>query len=113
MFLTFDCVKGKIGRSDSEPEASTKFQIFSMTPIFTMFDDKDTKHVFNVFDDEYIDQISGGNELLDAEKVIDTHRIKALGFGVKKPGIQFKGKNHVLITDDDISRSLEYLYKKG
>ena len=113
MFLTFDCVKGKIGRSDSEPEASTKFQIFSMTPIFTMFDDKDTKHVFNVFDDEYIDQISGENELLDAEKVIDTHRIKALGFGVKKPGIQFKGKYHVMITDDDVSRSLEYLYKKG
>ena len=115
MFLTFNCVKGKVGRSnyELEVETSTEFQMCSVTPIFTIFDDKDTKHVFNVFDDEYIDHIGVGTVIGGNEKVVDTHRIKALGFGVKKPGIQFKGKNHVLITDDDISRSLEYLYKKG
>ena len=47
------------------------------------------------------------------ENIVDTHRFVNLEFGVKKPGIQFKGKCHILLTDDDFSRSLEYLYKKA
>ena len=56
------------------------------------------------------------------QNVIDVHRtgccdrydsIACLEFGCERAERQFKGKNHVLITKDDISRSLEYFFRKG
>ena len=55
------------------------------------------------------------------DKVIDVHRHKIaslnLGayveFGCEKVETQFRGKYHELITEDDVSRSLDYFYRKG
>ena len=76
-----------------------------------MLNERKVHQILEVYDAEYLKQVDVDSH--DGEKVIDTHRIKALGFGVKKPGTQFKGKFHVILTDDDVSRSLSYLYKKG
>ena len=37
--------------------------------------------------------------------------VAAVNTGVKKPGRQFIGKNAITLTDDDISRSMEYFFK--
>ena len=90
-----------------------------MTPILTVFEDN-KKLIFDVFDQEYIEEITNNEDMV--EKVIDVHRVEAknidgelaaVSFGCKKPGLQFKGKYHIMLTDDDVSRSLAYLYKKG
>ena len=52
--------------------------------------------------------------LILKKSVIDDYSIFSnLNVGVKKPGIQFKGKHFVDLKDDDISWSLEYLFRKG
>ena len=76
-----------------------------------MRDENKLQQIYEVFDDNYFKQIISDTE--NEEKVVDTHRIKMMSFGVKKPGLQFKGKYHVNLTDDDVSRGLSYLYKKG
>ena len=84
-----------------------KFQKHIMNPVLVVefrqeirvYDLYDEDYFKNVFDDPY-------------EKVIDSHIIAAVSFGCENPGIQFKGKYHIILTDDDISRSLHYLYKK-
>ena len=111
MFVTMEGVKCSLGRKISGNEEKSKFQIFHMTPVITMSNERKVHQILEVYDAEYLKQVDVDSH--DGEKVIDTHRIKALGFGVKKPGTQFKGKFHVILTDDDVSRSLSYLYKKG
>ena len=44
---------------------------------------------------------------------IDVLRVVNMSFGCKDPGMKFRGDCHVLVTDDDVSKSLEYLFKKG
>ena len=46
-------------------------------------------------------------------KVVDVHRISNMNFGCKKPRMTFSGKVHVLITADDISHALYYLFLKA
>ena len=111
MFVNFEGVAAKLGQNDSQIRIDDKFQKFAITPIFTLCDDKFTRQVFEVFDDNYMKQIVDDKAVL--EKVIDIHRIVGLSYGTKTIGMQFKGKYHVKITDDDVSRSLAYLYKKG
>ena len=41
------------------------------------------------------------------------YEFAGLSFGVKKPGLNFLGKHFVLLTDDEISWSLNYLFMKG
>ena len=44
---------------------------------------------------------------------IDVLRVVNMSFGCKDPGMKFRGDCHVLVTDDDVAKSLEYLFKKG
>ena len=111
MFLSIECVKCKLGNDQAKSQTVTMCDIPAITAVITVIDEKYTKQVFDVFDEDYMEQIFDSKEV--DEKVVDTHRIAAMGFGSKKIGIQFKGKFHVNLTDDDVSRSLEYLYKKG
>ena len=90
-------------------------------PVVTVIDKMFTKQVFEVYSAEYMQNVAGTNMEEDENIVdtyrfvtfVDTHRFVNLEFRMKKPGIQFKGKFHILLTDDDFSRSLEYLYKKA
>ena len=111
MFVKIDGVKCSLGKEVNTNEEKSLFQIFCITPIITMRDENKLQQIYEVFDDNYFKQIISDTE--NEEKVVDTHRIKMMSFGVKKPGLQFKGKYHVNLTDDDVSRGLSYLYKKG
>ena len=131
---SFKCLKDKLGRGKSKAMLETKFrmftslegvkcklreerneieyfQIMAITPIITM-SDKKIKKIYEVFDSNYMKHLIG-EDIENDEKIVDTHRIKSMSFGVKKPGMQFRGNFHVNLTDDDVSRSLEYLYRKG
>ena len=105
-------VKSKHSQESPNIGNKSQFQIFCVTPIFKMYDENNVLQVFKVFDEEYLEKVVLDTEN-DEENVIDTHRIKSMSFGVKKPGMQFKGNYHINLTDDDVSRSLNYLYKKG
>ena len=50
---------------------------------------------------------------LEKPVIKDYYYFSNYSIGVKKPGIQFKGKFYVDLQDDDISWSLEYLFRKG
>ena len=51
--------------------------------------------------------------MLEKPVINDYFNFSNFSIGVKKPGIQFKGKFFVDLIDDDISWSLEYLFMKG
>ena len=85
-----------------------KFQKHIMTPVLVVEFRQEIK-VYDVYDEDYFKKVFDDTY----EKVIDSHRIAAVSFGCENPGIQFKGKYHIMLTDDDISRSLHYLFKKG
>ena len=111
---SFKSLKGKLGGHNSEIKIDSKFQMCAMTPVISVTDNKSMKQVFAVFDKEYLKKAAGIDFVMeDNENVIDTHRIVNLKFGIKKPGVQFKGKYHIILTDNDYSRSLKYLYKEG
>ena len=81
-----------------------------VTSILTVTNEKNEKQVLKVFDDKYKENIIHTENL---DEVVDVHRISALDYGSKVTGIQFKGKYHVNLTNEDVARSLSYLYKKG
>ena len=114
---SFKCLEGKL----SKKRPDTKFRMFPVMPVVMVIDTMFTKQVLEVYSAEYMKNVAGNN-VEDDENIVDTHRFVNLfdthrsvnlEFGIKKPGIQFKGKFHVLLTDDDFSRSFEYLYKKA
>ena len=114
---SFKCLKNKLGRGKSQD--GVKFQMFILKPVFTvvtsvisMRDENEQVKVFNVFDANYMEKVFDAPSDVD-EKPVDTHRVAAMSFGSKRPGLQFKGKYHIVLTDDDLSRSLRYLYEKG
>ena len=51
--------------------------------------------------------------ILETPVIKDYYYFSNYSIGVKKPGIQLKGKFYVDLQDDDISWSLEYLFRKG
>ena len=51
--------------------------------------------------------------MLEEPVIEDYSFFSNFSIGVKKPGLQFKGKHYVHLTKDDISWSLEYLFRKG
>lgn len=61
----------------------------------------------NVVNSDYGANISSMND----EWVVDVLRISLVSFGAENPGKTFSGNVQVLITDDDISKSLEYLFR--
>ena len=51
--------------------------------------------------------------MLEKPVIKDYSDFSNFSIGVKKPGIQFKGKHFVELMSEDISWSLEYLFRKG
>ena len=68
----------------------------AITPIITM-SDKKIKKIYEVFDSNYKNNLAG-EDLKNGEWIVDTHRIKSISFGVKKPEMQFRGNFHVNLT---------------
>ena len=108
---SFKCLEGKLCRKSSENRPDSKFKMFPTFPVISVID-KSMKEVFEVYSTDYLRTVAGNN-MDETENVVDIHRFVNLEFGIKKPGIQFKGKFHIILTDDDYSRCLEYLYKKA
>ena len=48
----------------------------------------------------------------NSRSIQDIHRVNLQSFGCEDPNLKFNGLHHILITDDDISRTLIYLFKK-
>ena len=80
---SFKCVRGKLS------PAGRKFQ---MLPVL----------IAEKFNEE-VAAVSGG--------VRD--EVAAVSGGVRDPGPKFRGKHHIFITNDDISRALQYFFIKG
>ena len=51
--------------------------------------------------------------MLEKPVIRDYSFFSNFSIGVKKPGIQFKGKFHVDVENSDISWTLDYLFRKG
>ena len=83
------CLKGKL----QDNSGSFKFQMFQVSE----------------------GQVSNKCLALQLQKpVIDDYfNFSNFSIGVKKPGVQFKGKFHVNLCEDDISSTLNYLFKKA
>ena len=112
---SFKCLKKRFESSKKKAKfqmfistPGIKFQMHIMTPVFCVMISQEIK-VYDLFGKNYMENVFDDPK----ERAIDSHRIAAVSFGCKKPGLQFKGKYHIVLTDDDLSRSLEYLYKKG
>ena len=131
---SFRCVQGKLGRGRVESR-ETKFQMFktitcvksvvremsdskeigvkmcSLTAIISYVDPDDELQVYDVFDDKYLKEITD-DQVMTEETIVDVHRLTLMNVGMKNPGMKFKGKYHVLLSDQDLGRSLEYLFRK-
>ena len=136
---SFKCLQDKFRKKGSE-KLDTKFQMFFtnpsikseakntkdtdqvcvFTPIVRVKDESMMMQVLKVYDDKYFDDFE---DAIVNEDVIDVHRVStddfklrkdgvvAVSQGVENPGRQFRGKAHVILTENDISRSLEYFFK--
>ena len=120
MFLTLSGIKSSIGECE-ETGSVSDLRMCAITSIITVKNIDDQKQIYEVFDDRYLDE-NLDREVFEGETVVDVHRVfaeannddvgaAAISQGVKRPGLQFTGKAHVILTDDDISRSLEYFFK--
>ena len=128
---SFKCVKGKLkSRKDDCFKMFVVQEVYSViTPIVTYKEGSDLKH-FNLFGADYTEQIKSfrGNPAvvdINNEKEnlaffdskenipVDVLRIANLSFGCENPGIKFKGKYHILLTNEDVSMALGYLFRKG
>ena len=108
MFINVNGVK-----QDQDNDATKSFfNVPVVTSIVTFMDKNQTKKVIEVYNEAYV-KGTFDYDILNDEKVVDTHRIAAIEFGSKIIGRQFRGNYHVNITDDDVSRSLKYLFKKS
>jgi hypothetical protein len=76
-----------------------------LTAIISIDDHHDKLQVYDVFDAKYLMEFAD-DEVQNDEIIVDTHRVSLMTVGMKNPGIKFKGKYHVMVSDDDISRSL-------
>ena len=85
---SFKCLKNRIEKNE------VKFHMFQVT----LGEDSQQQSLVN--------DMSLAEELTNGEFANQS-------FGVKKPGMQFKGKNHVDLDKQDISWALEFLFKKG
>ena len=63
-----------------------------------------------MFYDKYKENVVHGESL---DEVVDVHIILALNHGSKISGVQLRERYHVNLTNEDVTRSLSYLYKKG
>ena len=108
MFLNINCIKSKLNSYEEEEVAVTECRINAITAVIRLSEGVEHQKVFNVFDEDYVEIVKKDSN----EEVVDVHRLAAFGVGVKKPGLQFKGKFHVILTDGDMSLALEYLFRK-
>ena len=85
--------------------------------MFTVMDVKQSRPGMTSQELEYLASgLSNGLRPTDLEEkdfVVDVHRICNMSFGCKDPSMKFTGKKHVLISSDDISRALGYLFSKA
>ena len=107
MFINVNGVK-----QDQDNDATKSFNVPVVTSIVTFMDKNQTKKVIEVYNEAYV-KGTFDYDILNDEKVVDTHRIAAIEFGSKIIGRQFRGNYHINLTDDDVSRSLKYLFKKS
>ena len=95
---SFKCLKGKL-KHDAN---SLEFQMFQadtrLLPVVMIL----RREVIDVY-----------NPVILRDEIIEEYAVVNIGFGVEKPEIIFKGKHFVEIEDQDISWSLNYLYKKA
>ena len=102
---SFKCRKGKISSS------AHKFQMLTAT----YENEDDEKMVKKIVDSELKKDVGSYVPTTDeeVESVQYVHCLSHVQFGSENPGPTFSGNHHVLITDDDVSRSLEYLFRKA
>ena len=110
MFSTFCCVKSNLKEPSNDIEES-EVRMSSITAIIRLLNENEKNQVFEVFDTNYIKKFIK-DKSDTKETVVDIHRIALIDTGVKDPGIKFKGKCHVLLNEDDVSKALEYLFRK-
>ena len=101
MFINVNGVK-----QDQDNDATKSFNVPVVTSIVTFMDKNQTKKVIEVYNEAYV-KGTFDYDILNDEKVVDTHRIAAIEFGSKIIGRQFRGNYHVNITDDDVSKKFE------
>ena len=107
-------------------EVSGVRNLHSMTPIISFINDRGIQKVQKVFDrryardnledncEDYVDilRVSPVGFKGFGNQVCCGRRITAISHGVRQPGSTFSGKLHILLTEEDISSSLTYFYKK-
>ena len=81
---SFKCLRGKLKKSEN------KFQMLQVNVEKSISEQLDVMNNWSL-----VTQVAG------------------LSFGVKKPGLQFKGKHHVNLTSEDISDALNALFKRA
>ena len=95
---------GKIGDEGVEEV----FRMCGITFIITVRDQSNKNYV-DIKDEAIVDVHRISTKAF--ERVDLSKGVAALSQGVKNPGRKFSGKAHVILTEIDISRSLEYFYR--
>ena len=98
---SFKCLKVK---NFLEPKSDIKYQMFIVFDV--------TQSRPGMVDAELNYLVAGRKTTTNETSIVDVHRVY-MSFGCKNPKKNFTGKYHVLITDDDISRALFYLFSKA
>ena len=102
---SFRCIRDKLTRPDHK---------FTMMPITIV--KEETRLLVNNIARKCLEQDVGARKPTDDDdktKVKSVHRIYLETTGAKQNSSTFQGRYHVLITEDDVSRALIYLFKRA
>ena len=99
------------------------FDYSMITPVMSYNDGNEMK-TMALFNSGYYEAVSDLSVYKEMEEPVDMHRTSNLrpadmhktsnlSFGCKNPGIKFKGKYHIVLTKDDVSRVFGYLFRKA
>ena len=102
IMLKFINMKTK-GKFSEKMKCGIKFQAFSVTLVD---DDKVPKECKSL-----LDLLKASDPFIGIKKARDP--FIGISFGCKDPDVKFIGKHQVLLTEEDISRCLYYLFEKA
>ena len=108
-------------KRDEKVTERLKFSNYIISPLKFKFD-KTVRIISIVF--KFIKSfkcIKGKVKMFGAEAKFQMFPVKSeeaaaltgVSVGVRDPGLKFRGKHHIVLTDSDMSKALEYLYRKA
>ena len=133
---SFKCLRKRFNSDADNPKfnmfpvQSTVSQGFrnlhAMTPVISYVNTHGLQKVQKVFDKRYVrdnleDSVGDCVDIMRispegfngyTNRICCGRRITAISHGVKQPGLTFSGKLHIVLSEEDISSSLEYFYRK-